>query len=264
MRQDDINIEIGGQDTFPQFSDALRGAMPGESREAEISYPDNYAVERLSGKTVKFRIELKQIRLKERPEVNDEFAKDLGDFATLDELKAEVRKSIFQEREAQAQAAAKNALIEKLVDMHEFPVPEAYVEQQVRSIIESQLRSLASQGVDVNKLNLDWAELRKSQAERATRDVRASLIIEKIAAAESIHATQDEVDAELARISRQQREPIAALRMKFEKDGTLGRIASRIRTEKTLGMLFEQAVKTVPPPAPAADSEEHVHEGHAH
>jgi trigger factor len=147
--------------------------------------------------------------------------------------------------------------VDKLVDAHPFDVPEAFVDQQVQGMVEGQLRSLASQGVDVGKLKLDWSELRKAQAERATRDVRASLILEKISVAESIFTTQEEVDAELSRVSRQQREPIAAVRMRFEKDGTLGRIASRIRTEKTLGFLFEQAVKTKPPAAetelPAAE-----------
>ena len=254
MHQHDINIEIGAKDTFREFSDALRGAQPGDSREAEITYPENYTAEKLAGKTVRFKIDLKQIRLKELPELNDEFAKDLGDFQNLEELKAEVRKTIFREREASAQNEAKNLIIEKLVDAHPFDVPDAYVDQQVQSMIEGQLRSLAAQGVDVGKLKLDWKELRKAQAERATRDVRASLILEKVSVAESIFATQEEVDGELSRVSRQQREPIAAVRMRFEKDGTLGRIASRIRTEKTLGYLFEQAVKTAPPVAePAAE-----------
>ena len=246
MKQDDINIEIGGKGTFEAFTQALSGAQPGESREADITYPEDYAAERLAGKTVRFLIHLKQIRLKELPELNEEFAKDLGDFQNLDELRAELRKSIFQERESAAQSEAKNAIIEKLVDAHDFPVPEVYVDQQVQSIVEGQLRSLAAQGVDVGKLKLNWNELRQAQAARARRDVMASLILEKVAAAESIFTTQEEVDSELSRISRQQREPIAAVRMRFEKDGTLARIASRIRTEKTLGYLFERAVKTAP------------------
>ena len=248
MHQHDVNIEIGGKDTFVEFSEALRGALPGDTREAEIVYPENYTAEKLAGKTIRFRIELKQIRLKELPELNDEFAKDLGDFQSLDELRAEIRKTIFHERETSAQNEAKNAIIEKLADAHPFAVPDVFVDQQVQGMIEGQLRSLASQGVDVSKLNLDWKELRKVQAERAARDVRASLILEKVSSAESIFTTQEEVDAELSRVSRQQREPIAAVRMRFEKDGTLGRIASRIRTEKTLGYLFEQAVKTTPVP----------------
>ena len=138
MKQDDINIEIGGKGTFEAFTQALSGAQPGESREADITYPEDYAAERLAGKTVRFLIHLKQIRLKELPELNEEFAKDLGDFQNLDELRAELRKSIFQERESAAQSEAKNAIIEKLVDAHDFPVPEVYVDQQVQGIVEGQ------------------------------------------------------------------------------------------------------------------------------
>jgi trigger factor len=106
------------------------------------------------------------------------------------------------------------------------------------------------QGVDVSKIKLDWEKLKETQADRAKRDVKASLLLEKIADTESIHATQEEVDNELQRISRQQREPVAAVRMKLQKDGTLNRIANRIRTEKTLGFLFEHAVKDAPAPKP--------------
>jgi trigger factor len=252
MEQKDVNIEVGGADTFQQFTDALRGAMPGDEREAEISYPENYAAEKLAGRSVKFKITLKSLRRKELPELNDEFAKDLGDFQTLEEVKEEIRKGMFREREYNAQTEAKNALIEKIVDMHEFPVPEAYVDGQVENTVRGQLGNLAAQGVDVSKLKLDWDKLRESQSERARRDVKASLLLDKIGAAESIYPTQEEVDQEVQRIAKQQREPVAAVRMKLEKDGTLSRIANRIRTEKVLGFLFDHAVKE----APAAEKSE--------
>lgn len=249
MNQDDINIEIGGKETIKEFSEVLLGAMPGDIRETEITYPEDYAAERLSGKTVRFKIELKTIRIKELPELNDEFAKDLGDFQTLDEVREEIRKAIFREREYLAQTEAKNALIDKLVDAHDFPVPATYVERQVEINIENQLRNFAAQGMDVSKIRLDWDKIKETQSEKAGRDVKASLILEKVADTESIHTTQDELDNEVNRLARQQREPVAAVRLKFEKDGTLGRIASRIRTEKTLNLLFEQAVKESPAPA---------------
>lgn len=248
MKQDDINIEIGGKETIKEFSEILAGAMPGDVRETEITYPDDYAAERLAGKTVRFKIELKTIRIKELPELNDDFAKDLGDFQTLDEVREEVRKAISREREYVAQTEAKNSLIDSLVDAHEFPVPEAYVERQVEINLENQLRNFAAQGMDVSKIRLDWEKIKATQSDKARRDVRASLILEKVADTESIHTSQDELDNEVNRIARQQREPVAVVRLKMEKDGTLGRIASRIRTEKTLNLLFEHAVKQAPAP----------------
>ncbi len=258
VKQDELNIEIGSENTMAPFSEALRGAMPGDEREAEVSYPEDYAAENLAGKTVRFRITLKTIRLKELPELNDEFAQDVGDFTTLEELRDEIRKAIFREREFMAQTGAKNALIEKLVDLHDFPVPDSYVDQQLQTNLENQLRTLAAQGADVQKLaeGIDWNKYRESQGERARRDVRGSLVLGKIADRESIYPTQDEVDAEVQRLARQQREPVAAVRMKLEKDGSMNRIANRIRTEKVLNFLFEHAVKVAQ--APEAEGSQDV------
>lgn len=145
-----------------------------------------------------------------------------------------------------AQTKAKNDLVEKLVSMHEFPVPEVYVEQQIENNIEGRLRTLASQGVDVSKLKLDWAQLKQSQREHAIGDVKASLILEKIAGVESIEVTQEDLDRQVQQVARQEREPVAAVRKRLTDDGSLRRIAGRIRTEKTLGFLFEHATKETP------------------
>jgi trigger factor len=249
LRQADMNIEVGHQDTFTALSDALRGASPGDVAEAEVEYPENYASERLAGKTVRFRLSVKTIRLKEVPELDDEFAKSVGDFQSLDELREEVRKAIFHEREYLAQTEAKNKLVDQLVDLHDFAVPEIFVEEQMDAILENRLRLLASQGVDVSKLKLDWAELRRGQRDRAIREVKASLLLDKLAERESLFVTQEEVDREVQRAARQSREPVAAVRMRLEKDGGLRRIASRIRTDKTLSFLFEHARKEAPAPA---------------
>ncbi len=248
VKQQDINIEVGGKDTFAAFSEALRGCLPGDEREAEVTYPEDYGVSRLAGKTVRFRLTLKSIRLKELPELNDEFAQDLGDFTSLEEVREEIRKGMHREREYMAQTEAKNKLVDQMVAMHDFPVPECYVEQQMETIVENQLRSIAQQGVDVSKIKLDWKALRESQHDRAVQDVKASMLLGRLATQESISATQDELDAEVQRVARQRREPVAAVRMKLEKDGSLNRIINRIITEKTLNWLFENAVKVAPAP----------------
>lgn len=243
VKQQDVNVAIGHADTFAELTEALRGAVPGDVREAEISYPENYASDKLAGKTVRFRLTLKALRLKELPEANDDFAKDLGDFQSLDELKEEIRKSIFREREYMAQTDAKNALLDTLVGAHDFPVPEAYVEQSLKGIAERRLTMLAQQGIDVSKLKLDWSKLREANRDQAVKEVKASLLLEKLADRETIYATNEEVDREVHRIAKQEREPVAATRKRLQENGTLGRIASRIRTEKTLNWLFENARK---------------------
>jgi len=243
VSQEELMLKIGDEATMKEFSESLRGASPDDTREFEVTYPEDYDRPNLAGKTVKFRAVVKAVRRKDLPELNDEFAKDLGDFKTLDELKETIRKSIFQEREHHAKEDAKQQLIDKLVDAHEFPVPDAYVDRQIQINVENQLRSLAGQGVDPNQIKLDWEKVRESQKPRAIRDVKASLLLDKIGEREAIAPTQEEVDREVARIARQQREALAVTRAKLQKEGGLARIAGHIRTDKTLNFLFDQARK---------------------
>jgi trigger factor len=247
ISQDEIMLKIGDEATLKEFTENLRGVAPEEARDFSIAYPEDYDSPKLAGRTVKFHAVVKAVRRKELPELNDDFAKDLGDFQTLEEFKETIRKTIFREREYQAQEKAKHQLLDALVDSHEFPLPEAYIDRQIEINVENQLRTLAGQGIDPRQLKLDWQKLKETQAPRATRDVKASLLLDKISEREAIGATQEEVDREVGRIARQQREAVAVTRAKLQKDGALGRIANHIRTEKTLSFLFEQARKEAPP-----------------
>ena len=257
IHQEEVVLHVGDPDAIAGFSEALRGMSPEEEKEFEVTYPDDYGQEKLSGKTVKFRMKLSTIRNKELPELNDEFAQDLGDYPTLNDLREAIRKAIFHEREFTAQQKAKDELIDKLIETHEFPVPEAYIERQFEAQLENQFRELAERGIDPSKLKIDWSKLRESQRPKAVHDVKASLLIDKIAEREAIVPTNDEVDTEVQRLAKQQREPVAAVRKKLQKDGTLGRIAYHIRSNKTLNFLFEHARKEAPveekPAEPAAE-----------
>jgi trigger factor len=243
ISQDEITLKISDEHTMAPFTENLRGVSPEESREFDVTYPEDYDRKNLAGKTVHFRATVKAVRRKELPDLNDEFAKDLGDYQTLDELKEAVRKSIQREREQRAQEDAKHQLIDRLVELHDFPVPDAYVDRQIEINLENQLRTLAAQGIDPRSIKLDWQKVRESQKERAKRDVKASLLLDRIGDREAIGATQEEIDREVQRIARQQREAVAVTRAKLQKDGAIGRIAGHIRTEKTLNFLFEHARK---------------------
>ncbi len=241
----DSTIEVGGGDTFPSFTEALLGANPGDRKEADVEYPENYGEPRLAGKTVRFSLTPKVIQKKELPALDDEFARDLGDYQSLDELRDAVRKSIFHEKQTAAQQVAKEALVDRLVEANDFPIPETYVNRQIENQLAMQLRQVTGHDVDLSKLNLDWNKVKEKQRDPAVRSVKASLLLEKISDKESIKATRDEVDREVQRIAQQEREPIPVVRARLEKDGTLARIANHIQTEKTLQFLFEQAQKQV-------------------
>lgn len=246
IKQDELTLQVGGEETLPDFTSNLLGASPGDEKEFDVHYPDDYGQVKLAGKTIRFRAGVKAIRRKEVPELNDDFARDLGDYQNLEELREVVRKAIFAERQFMAQQEAKNKLVEQLVDMHEFPVPEAFVERQIEISVQRQLELLAAEGVDPRTIKLDWEKVKESQRDKAVRDVKASLLINKIADTEQLFATQDEVDRELQRIARQDREPVAATRKRLEKNDGIRMIVNRIRTEKTLNLLFEHARKEAP------------------
>ncbi len=243
LKQNELNIEVGGKDTLDGFTENLRGMEPEEEKVFEVSYPEEFGQANLAGKTVKFYCTVKGLRRKELPELNDEFAQDVGDYRDLGEFREAVKKSIAMQRQQAQQTEAKNKLVDILVDKHDFPVPEVFIERQINNRLEQMAQSLISQGIDVNKLNLDWEKLKEAQREKAVREVKASLLLGKVSERESIHATIAEVDREVERLARQQRQPVVALRPKLEKDGTLNRIASHIQTEKTLNFLFEHATK---------------------
>ena len=239
----DIQILVGAEDTLPGFNEALIGASPDELKEVEITYPEDYAQHRLAGQTVRFELTPKFIRKRELPALDDDFARDLGDYQNLGELKDTIKKTIFQEKQYVAQQAAKEALLDQLVASNQFPIPLAYIDRQIENQVRTQLRDLAGQGVDPNSLKLDWEKVKEHHRDKAARNVRASLLLEKIADRESIQATKEEVDRELQRIARQERESVPVARARLEKEGGIDRIANRIQTEKTLHFLFEQADK---------------------
>ncbi len=240
----EIQIQVGGAETLPAFNEGLIGLAPDESKEVEVTYPADYGQETLAGKTVRFELTPKTIRKKELPPLDDEFAKDLGDYQNLEELREAVRRSMLNEKQYVRQQEAKEELIDKLVESHQFPVPEAYIDRQIENQIRAQLQNLAGQGIDPNTIKLDWQKVKENQRDKALRNVRASLLLEKIAEREGIAALKDEVDRELQRIARQEREAVAVTRARLDKDGTLGRIGAHIQTEKTLQFLFDQSEKT--------------------
>jgi trigger factor len=244
VKTDEMVLEIGAKETFAAFTENLRGLTPGDEKEFEVVYPEDFGSGKLAGKTVKFHATLKGLRRKELPDLDDDFAQELGDYRTVTELSEAVRKAIFAQRQLEAQQEAKNKIVDKLVDAHDFPVPEAFVERQIKNRVEQRLLAMAEQGIDPSKLKLDWEKVRDSQREKAVREVKASMLLGKVSERENIHATRDEVDNEVEKVARQQRKPVAAVHMEFEKDGTLGRIASHIQTDKTLNFLFEHARKT--------------------
>jgi len=239
---DDVLVEVGGATTVRDFSDNLRGARPGEERRFDVTYPDDFSDQRLAGKKLAYSITVKAIKQKVLPELNDDFAKSAGEFQSLEELKAKVREQLEVDKKHSAEHAAKDKMVEELVRRNDFPVPEALVDRQVDVRLERGLRALAAQGMRTEDMKkMDFSRLRAGQREAALREVKASLLLEKIANLENIEVTDEEVEHEIAALAKQMQQTPEAVRARLTRDGALDRIRNRIRSEKTLDFLYRRS-----------------------
>jgi trigger factor len=238
---DEVLCHIGAEETLAAFTENLRGAAPGETRRFEMTYPDDFPDAKLAGKTYTFTAAVSAIKRKSLPELDDDFAREVSDAAALDELRGKVRANLEAARDSRQQEQARDGIIEKLVAGHDFPVPEALVEHQMDARLERVVRSLAAQGVDPRAVNVDWTTLRERQRERALADIKAELLLDRIATAEGLEVADEELDRELERLGEQSGESGAALRARLTKQGALDRMKSRLRSEKTLGWLQRSA-----------------------
>ena len=237
----DVSVEIGGKDTVEAFTSALRGTKPGQELKFEVTYPGDFGEKRLAGKTVAYDVEVRGIRRKVQPELNDEFAKEMGDYASIDELKQKLREHLASDKKHRLEADTRNRLVEALAARFQFPVPESLVQSQIDSRLERGLRALAAQGMRTEDMRkLDFDRLREAQRESATNEVKGSILLDRIADAENLEISDDDVERELQVISLQIREPLESLRDRLTREGNLARIREQLRREKTANLLVER------------------------
>jgi trigger factor len=240
---DEIMVEIGGQNTIPDFSDNLRGAKPNEQRTFDVKYADDFSDKRLAGKTLTYEVSIKGIKTKTVPELNDEFAKELStDFNTVGDLRNRVRDNMKAEKEHEAEHQGKDKLVEELLKRNDFAVPEALVNDQIDVRLERGLRALAAQGMRTEDMkNMDFSRLRVGQREGALREVRTALILDQIAEQEKIEVPEDELEHDLEELAKQSKQTLEQVRTRLTENGGLDRIRHRLRNEKTLDTLYRRS-----------------------
>jgi trigger factor len=246
LNAESVLCHVGAEETMEPFNENLRGANIGDHKDFDVAYPADYPDAQLARKTFHYSVDVLGIKTKKLPELNDEFAKDVSDETTLDELKKKVHESLEHERDHRQKDLQREKVIGELVKLHDFPVPESLVEHQMDVRLERVVRSLAQQGVDPRAVNVDWVSLRKRQEERAKEDVKAELVIDRIASEEKIDVTEEELEHELEHQASHSGESAAAIRARLTKQGVLDRMKAKLRSDKTIDWLAQNAkVKTV-------------------
>lgn len=240
---DDVMVEIGGKNTMPEFNENLRGASAGEEKTFDVVYPQDYSDQRLAGKTFTYTVKVLAIKQKSLPELNDEFAKELGtEFSSIEDVKKRIRESMEAEKKHRAEHEAKDKLVAELVKRNDFAVPESLVEHQIDVRLERGLRALAAQGMRAEDLKkMDLNRLRAGQREQAVQEVKSSLLLDKIADEEKIEVSDEEINNEIEALAQQSKQTPEAIRARLTRDGALDRIRARIRNEKTLNFLYHQS-----------------------
>ena len=246
LQADSVLCHIGAEETMEHFNENLRAANVGDHKNFDAVYPADYPDAKLAGKTYHYAAEVLGIKNKKLPELNDEFAKDVSDAATLDELKKKVRENLEYQRDHRHKELQHETILAALVKLHNFPVPEALVEHQMDVRLERVVRSLAAQGVDPRAVNVDWVALRRRQQERASDDVKAELIIDRIASTENIDVAGADLEKELQHLAGHSGESVDAIRARLTKQGALDTMKGKLRSDKTLDWLAQNSrIKTV-------------------
>ena len=239
-KQDSGHFKLGDE-AMPELQDALRGKKAGESAAFEKTYGDDAQNEAWRGKSVNHEVTLKEIRVQEKPDVNDEFAKSVGGWDTVAQMRETIEGDIRRHREMEAARTKRNQIGETLTDAHHFDLPDALVEEELGKSLNNYARYLASQGVDLEKAEIDWRKIGADFRPEAVKRVKRSLILEAIAKKESLVVSDVEVDAEIRRAANEGGREFADVKHRLKHDGGYEALRASLAQEKALEIVVRES-----------------------
>jgi len=242
IKVDDVEVVLGGAGVQKEFTENLTGVKPEETRTFTVDYPADFSSPGLAGKTVQYTTEVTSVRQKELPELDDEWAQSLGgEFDSVDTLKTKVREDLEARATAESDHWLRDEIMKKLLEAHKFEVPESLVNQQTQHRLETVARQMMQRGVDPRSAEINWEAAREELKGQSEEDVRATMLLEKIAEAENITVSDEEIEAEIDAIATASQQPKIQVRAALTKNGGERSIAHRLRTRKALEHLVENA-----------------------
>ena len=247
IRDDDVYCELGGKGMPQEFTDNLSGAQCGETRTFAVTYAEDHPNRELAGQQLNYDVELKGIKLKRLPELNDDFAKDSGNYSSLEDLRSKVRADCVERKEKASRSEMQSKLVDLLLEDTSFEVPEVLVKEQVEVRLNDTVQALMMQGVHPKTLKLDWEQFREQQREKAVLDVKRAILLERIADKEQLTVSDEELEEEFNRIAQGADKPIEAVRSHLTKDGGAARVKNSIRNRNCLDLILRLAsIKAAP------------------
>lgn len=239
---EDVGVTLGGAGVQQEFTENLLGAKADEQRTFVVDYPEDFSSRGLAGKRVEYLATVTAVRIKELPEIDDEWAKSLGDeFDSVATLRAGIGEDLKKRAAAEADHRLRSEVMRKLLEEHQFEVPQSLVDHQTNYRLESVVREMIGKGVDPRSKELNWDGAREELKAQAEEDVRGSLLLERIAEEEKINISNEEIEAEIEAIANASRQSKEQVRGVLTKEGGERSIASRLRNRKALDLLIENA-----------------------
>ena len=246
LKSDDVQIEVGADNVQPEFSENLRDVKAGDVREFRVKYPEDFSAEGLAGKTLDFTATVVAVREKEAPELDDEFARDFGDYENLQQLRDRIRENLTASAEARADAGLREEVVKRILEDYDFEVPSALVEPQTADRAREFAYLLMRNGVPPQTIKeIDWEGRMNEFRPLAARDVRSALVFDKIGEAEKVEVSRWEVEAEIERMASMSGEPADQLKARLTKDDSLSSIEHRLRHQRALEAVIKHAEVTV-------------------
>ena len=239
-----VSIELGAKANPPGFDDELLGLEAGATKAFTIHYPGDYPIGELANTDVSYTVVVKAIKRRVLPELDDEFAKDLGEFETLDGLRTRVREDLEHEARLAVERELRGEMMKALAARLPFAVPESLIEREMDRRVEEFARRLVGQGVDPRQAGIDWQAFRASQRDAARDAIGAALVLDEIARGQQLTVTEDEVEREVGRYAERAGRTPAAVRAALEKEGDLSRMIEALRREKSVDFVMSRVTIT--------------------
>ncbi len=242
LTADDLQIELGAEGVQAEFDENLKDVKVGDVREFRVSYPEDFASKGLAGKTLDFTTTVIAVRKREVPELDDDFAQQFGEYESIEEMREKVRASLMRDAEAHSDQALRNDLLNQILDSYDFEIPSSLIRQQAAERAQEMAYMMLRSGVSPDEIRgMNWEERIDQARAQATRDVRSALVVERIADAEGINVTEEEIDKEIERMASSTREPVEQLKARLTKDEALSSIENRLRYQKALNLVVDNA-----------------------
>jgi trigger factor len=240
-RHENVSIEIGAPANPPGFDQELMGMPAGSSKSFTIRYPADYAVKELAGTEVGYAVTVKALKKRVIPQLDDEFAKDVGEFETLDQLRQLVRQDLLNETAKTAERDLRGSLLKQLAKQVSFDIPAALVDREIDRRVEEFARRLVEQQIDPRKTNIDWDAFREAQREPAREAVGSALVLDEVARREHLNVSEQDIERELNKYAERTGRTAAAVRARLEKEGGISRLNAGLRREKAVDFLLARA-----------------------